>query len=75
MLSSTNNLIITLRPSVTKLEDVEVTVNTGYQKISKERMTGSFVQLDSAAFNRRVGMDIIDRLDGIVTGVLFLIKR
>jgi TonB-linked SusC/RagA family outer membrane protein len=53
------------------IEGKTVVINTGYQKISKERMVGSFSQLDSAAFHRRAGMRIIDRLDGAVTGVLF----
>lgn len=49
----------------------EVTVSTGYQKISKERFVGSAAILDSAAFARRAGMGIVERLDGTVTGVLF----
>jgi TonB-linked SusC/RagA family outer membrane protein len=71
MLSSTNNLVISLRPSITRLENVEVVVNTGYQRIGKERFVGSFSQLDSAAYQKRAGMDILSRLDGMVAGVLF----
>ena len=71
MLSSTNNLVITLRPSITKLEDVQVTVNTGYQQIPKERSNGSFAFVDSTLINRRVSTNILDRLEGIVPGLLF----
>ena len=71
MLSSTNNLVITLRPSVTKLEEVEVVMNTGYQEIPKERATGSFVQIDNELLNRRVATDIISRLEGITSGFVF----
>lgn len=53
------------------IEEEVVTVSTGYQRISKERFVGSYVQLDSAAFHGRPGAGIIERLDGTVTGVLF----
>jgi TonB-dependent starch-binding outer membrane protein SusC len=52
-------------------ENVTVEVNTGYQKISKERFVGSYAQLDSIAYNNRAGMDIIGRLDGYIPGILF----
>ncbi|MET0394335.1 MAG: SusC/RagA family TonB-linked outer membrane protein [Chitinophagaceae bacterium] len=64
-------LNITLKNKVSSLGEVEVKVNTGYQSISKERYVGSFVQLDSAAYHRRAGMDIISRLDGLLPGMLF----
>lgn len=65
------NLVITLRPSITKLEEVEVNVNTGYQSIPKERATGSFATVDNKTFNREVSTDIISRLNGIASGLLF----
>ena len=49
----------------------EVTVSTGFQVLSKDRVTGSFVQVDSALINRRVSTDIISRLEGVVPGLLF----
>lgn len=52
-------------------QEIKIEVQTGYQKVSKERFVGAYSQLDSAAYNRRQGMSIIDRLDGTVTGVLF----
>ncbi|NML23465.1 SusC/RagA family TonB-linked outer membrane protein [Pseudoflavitalea sp. G-6-1-2] len=64
-------LIISLQPRVNELIPVAVVISTGYQQVSKERMVGSFSQLDSAAFHRRAGLNILDRLDGTVTGVLF----
>lgn len=54
----------------TALEGVEV-VSSGYQSIPKERATGSFVQLDNRLINRRVGTGIIDRLEGITSGLIF----
>lgn len=64
-------LTITLKNKVSSLGEVQVSVNTGYQYINKERYVGSFVQLDSATYHRRAGMDIISRLDGIAPGILF----
>jgi len=49
----------------------EVIVSTGYQKLPKERATGSFFQLDSTLLNRRVSTDIVSRLEGVVPGLLF----
>ncbi|RZM11754.1 MAG: carboxypeptidase-like regulatory domain-containing protein, partial [Pedobacter sp.] len=36
----------------------EVTINTGYQKLSKERSVGSFVQLDKAQLDRQFSGDV-----------------
>lgn len=53
-------------------EEVKIEINTGYQRVSKERYIGAFSQLDSALYNLRAGSsDIISRLDGTVTGILF----
>lgn len=51
------------------LEEVEV--STGYQKLSPERATGSFVQLDERLLNRGFSTNILDRLEGVASGVLF----
>lgn len=52
------------------LQQVEI-VSTGYQKTPKERATGSFVLVDSSQLNRRVSSDILGRLEGITSGLLF----
>ena len=46
-------------------------VSTGYQNIPRERATGSFVLLDSALLNRKVSTNILDRLDGVTSGLIF----
>lgn len=53
------------------LDTAEILINTGYQKISRERFVGSYQQLDSQAFHSRPGMGIIERLDGRVNSVFF----
>lgn len=59
-----------LQASPTSLSEVSV-VSTGYQIIPKERATGSFVQVDNELLNRRVSTNIIDRLEGVVPGLIF----
>jgi TonB-linked SusC/RagA family outer membrane protein len=60
---------VLLTPNASELK--EVIVSTGYQTLPRERATGSFVQIDSTLINRRVSTDVISRLEGIVSGLLF----
>ncbi|MEP7374565.1 MAG: SusC/RagA family TonB-linked outer membrane protein [Chitinophagaceae bacterium] len=69
--SSSQTLILTLKPSITSLDDVEVTINTGYQRLKPNEVTGSVAQIDNQLFNRRVSTDVLSRLDGIVAGMYF----
>jgi len=52
------------------LSEVSI-VSTGYQNIPKERATGSFALVDSALLNRSVSTNILDRMNGVTSGVLF----
>lgn len=63
------DLSIKLFPKSNRLE--EVLISTGYQSIPKERATGSFESIDNKLFNRQVSTDVISRLDGIASAVLF----
>ncbi len=63
-------LIITLKVAYTEMQDVKV-VSTGYQDIPKERATGSFEVVDNKLFNRSVTTNVLDRLDGVVPGLVF----
>lgn len=49
----------------------EVTINTGYETVPKERSTGSFEQIDNQLLNRRVSSNILSRLDGVTNSLLF----
>jgi TonB-linked SusC/RagA family outer membrane protein len=61
----------TLNAKIKTVAEQEVQIQTGYQRINRERFVGSYSQLDSENFHRRAGMGIIERLDGTVPGVLF----
>lgn len=62
-------LQIVLLPAVIEL--AEVAVSTGYYQVPKERATGSFTQLNEKALNTSVSTDILSRLQGVASGVLF----
>lgn len=59
--------IIQLQPLVKELEEVQV--NTGYQRLPRERATGSFAFVDSALYNQQVGTDALSRLVYITNGM------
>lgn len=62
--------LIRMEPQSGKLNEVSVTVSTGYQTISKERSAGSFAKPDMAIVENRTGsMNILQRLDGLVAGL------
>lgn len=67
---SQQDLQIDLAPSPSELGQVEV-LSTGYQQLPKERATGSFDYLDHQLLNRSVSTDILSRLEGVSSGVLF----
>lgn len=67
--STVSVLHIKMTPAIRELQ--ELTVSTGYQELPKERATGSFYKLDNKLLNERVSPDIISRLDGITSGLLF----
>lgn len=64
---------ISLRPAMEQIE--EVAISTGYQIIPKERATGSFEYINNNLINRRVSTNLIDRLEGIASGLMFPIKN
>jgi TonB-linked SusC/RagA family outer membrane protein len=61
---------IALKPANSSLQEVEV-VSTGYQRLPKERATGSFSYVNEEMTNRRVGTDLISRLEDMSAGLAF----
>jgi TonB-linked SusC/RagA family outer membrane protein len=60
-------LNVVLKVAVSSLTEVSV-VSTGYQKIPKERATGSFEQIDNSLLNRRISSNILDKLENVASG-------
>lgn len=54
MLSSSTGVVISLRPSMVRLNDVEVGINSGYQRILPEQSTGSTFTLGRKEYETRI---------------------
>ncbi|MGQ1909451.1 SusC/RagA family TonB-linked outer membrane protein [Marinifilum sp. RC60d5] len=59
---------VTLKADTEQMAEVVV---TGYQTISKERATGAFEKVSAKALEERSTLNIIDKLEGQTSGVLF----
>jgi TonB-linked SusC/RagA family outer membrane protein len=64
---STGNIMLSALTS--NLTDVNVTANTGYQSIPKERVTGSFSIITEKTLGARLETSLLDRLEGTVPGL------
>jgi TonB-linked SusC/RagA family outer membrane protein len=63
-------VVIQLKDKINELSDV-VVLHTGFQDVHRRTTTGSFDDLDNELLFRRVSPNILDRIDGISSGVLF----
>lgn len=62
--------VILARTKVTPIESVMI-ASTGYQKIPKERSTGSFDVIGNKLFNQQVSTGVLSRLEGVASGLAF----
>ena len=62
------SMTVKLIPLENQLEEVEI--NTGYQRISKERAVGSVDVLDRKLIERSVSSNVLSRINGLTTGLL-----
>jgi TonB-linked SusC/RagA family outer membrane protein len=65
----TQPLPIQLKAIVSQLR--EVIVSNGYQKTTTERSTGSYVKISNELLNRRVSTTVLERLEGVTSGLIF----
>ncbi|AOM78016.1 SusC/RagA family TonB-linked outer membrane protein [Pedobacter steynii] len=62
---------IKMLPDAGNLQEVAVTMNTGYQSISRERSAGAIAKPDMDILKNRSGsMNVIQRLDGLIPGLV-----
>lgn len=64
-------LEIKLDMATGELKEVDITYNTGYQKLKPNEVTGSITHITKEQLNRSVSPNILNRLEGITQGVLF----
>ncbi|RFS19239.1 SusC/RagA family TonB-linked outer membrane protein [Chitinophaga silvatica] len=62
-------LIVRLNKAATKLDEVAITVNTGYQSISRERMTGAYSSLQTKRLEGKLQSNLLSMLEGQAAGV------
>ena len=70
-LAGDKELLVALNDRIGELSDVSVVASNGYQRIPQERATGSFTTIGPALLSRRVSTNVLDRLDGVTSSVLF----
>ena len=66
---------IVLQQTNNTIEGVELIVNTGYQKISKERAAGSFAQVNAQDMEGRLQTNFLDRTEGLLPGMNLNLNR
>lgn len=64
-----NRVTIRLQSKSNSLVDVEV-VHNGYQSNRRSNTTGSATVIDNKLLNRKVSTNIIDRLEGVTSGLI-----
>lgn len=57
---------------ISKVSETEgVTVNTGYQKLKPNEVNGSVFVVTNEMLNQQTGTNILERLDGVTSGLIF----
>lgn len=64
-------ITVSMRQKINTLGEITIQMATGLQAVPKERSTGSFSYLNNKVLNQQVGSTILDRLNGVASGVLF----
>jgi TonB-linked SusC/RagA family outer membrane protein len=65
---------VRLETDIKQLNEVNV-VSTGYQRIPKDRATGSFGLIDEKTIRSVPAVNIMERLEGVVPGVRFDVRN
>lgn len=65
-----SNLRIVMKPDVNKLEEVGVTINTGYQRIKPEQSTGAVSQIGTKEYEARISTSFLDGLVNRLPGLM-----
>lgn len=65
-----SEMVVTVKTRISTEDEVEVVVNTGYEKLPKDRATGSFATVDNKLYNRRISTGILEKISDLVPGLL-----
>lgn len=64
-------LEVHMKIGAARLGQATVIFSTGYQQVDQRKATGAYVLVDNQLFNRQIGPNVIQKLDGVTSGVLF----
>ena len=67
--------IIKVKINVREEDGIIVEANTGYQVLKINEQNGSIVNINNKVLNQQVGTDVLKRLDGVTSGLLFNIGK
>lgn len=62
--------VVRLKKSITTIDEVQVSVNTGYQVISRERTTGSYSSVQTKRLDGKLQPSLLTALEGQAAGVV-----
>lgn len=62
--------VVRMGVAIAKLKEVEVTINTGYQRIKPEQSTGAVSQISTKEYESRVSTDFLDGLVNRLPGLM-----
>ncbi len=71
--SGLNHFQVRLHPIHSNLGDV--TIYTGYQNLKPNAVNGSYVVIDNKKLNQKTGLNILDRLKGVTSSLLFNVGK
>ncbi len=66
-----SDLAVKVKTKPNSMNAVTVSVNTGYQRIPQERITGAFSHITAAELEKTNSFNLKDRLEGLVPGMYF----
>jgi Secretin and TonB N terminus short domain./TonB-dependent Receptor Plug Domain./TonB dependent receptor. len=70
MTLSIGKLVMSLQNLIRTIDEVNVVVNTGYQRIRPEQSTGATSQIGTKEFESQISTDFLSGLNGKVSGVM-----
>lgn len=73
--SGKQSLAIKVKSKIVQDDEIVLEANTGYQRVKPNEVTGSINLVDNKTLNQQAGTNILKRLEGVTTAVLFDTKR
>ncbi|AYD48465.1 SusC/RagA family TonB-linked outer membrane protein [Arachidicoccus soli] len=70
-----SNHFISVLLNETNTSLADVTINTGYQNLKPNEVNGSYVVIDNKKLNQQTGLNILDRLKGVTSSLLFNVGK